>query len=248
MPDTAAVGKGDGIADLLENRQQSGQGELAQGFGFADGERGQNLGERCAFDEFHRVEKLVLLVDAHLVHRHDIRVLEHSGDARLVEKAFHAARTPRVQHDLHRDLAAHGRLARLVNGAHTAMGHHASAHVAGTLAQQVRIDVLPHAQRNRAEDGRLSVVEIRQTDRGLAVNEGSVLAVEVLNADRFLIHNKPRMRGGHARIIDVYVRRLTVAPDDVFAGGHRDVDKAPPASHEDFGRHSSWGTKRATQT
>ena len=82
-----AMGVADRLADVDEGRQQLL--ELAViGRAAVAVELGDRLAERPAVDEFHRVERMVVLLAAgELIDRHDVGVLELAGDLRLLEEA-----------------------------------------------------------------------------------------------------------------------------------------------------------------
>ena len=120
---------------------------------------GQHLSQCGAMHKFHRVERPPVGIDAELMHRHNVWVLEHSGDARLVDKPAQAATALLPQHDLHRHFAPHGGLPRLVDRSHAAGTDNLSLPVVADARRQgIDGHVLPRAQQHITEARSFSLI------------------------------------------------------------------------------------------
>ena len=122
MHDAHRVRVGDAVADLLEDREQRRERKSFDCILLAFADAAEHLLQRGALHVFHRVEDLAVFIEAELVHRDDVRVLELPGELRLVHEAQHvlARKLAGCLDDLHRDVAHDAEVARLVHHAHAA--------------------------------------------------------------------------------------------------------------------------------
>ena len=77
------VGVGDGLADLQERGQQPVGGPGGEGLGLTGSELVQDVPQRATAHQLHDEEELAVGADPQVVHRHDVGVVELSGNARL---------------------------------------------------------------------------------------------------------------------------------------------------------------------
>ena len=235
MDHSPAVGKGDRVTDFLENREQRGQGIFGDRPRQVVRDQIEHLSQRDAPDEFHRVEDLVVFIDAQFVHGHDIRVLELAGDFRLGNEAGDVVRRSGIEHDLHRHVALDGGLSGGENGAHPALGHD-SADVIFPVAQEFLRQNLP-------DDGRMRGQRLTRTrdgsqpvefDRGqthldsligpkarafgdsIAIDESAIRTAEVLDERVIGIDRQPRVLARDPVHIDLEMA-IFLPADEVLA-------------------------------
>ncbi len=112
------VGVGDGLADLLEDAQDAGQGVLRRRTG------GEHLGEGLALDQLHGEVGATVGEGAQLVDRDDAGVLELAADLRLLDEAADEGGVVPVllQEDLDGEVASEVLVSALEHGAHAAAG------------------------------------------------------------------------------------------------------------------------------
>ncbi len=118
MDHPPGVGIRDRLRDRLEDREEPGQ---AVGRILA---AGQQLGQRVPLDQLHAEERPAIAEGAHLVDRHDPRVLQLAADLRLLdEPADHVGVIAEILAEhLQGHVAAEVRVASLEHRAHAASG------------------------------------------------------------------------------------------------------------------------------
>jgi len=102
--------------------------------------------ERLALDELHHEEELAVLVDAHVVNRHDARVIELADDADLVDEPQHVVVTRPRQEPLARHLAADVAVFDERDLAHAARAERLHRHVARSARRLEPRDALGHLE------------------------------------------------------------------------------------------------------
>jgi hypothetical protein len=90
----------------------------------------QDLLKAAAAHHLHGEEQTALGIDAQLVDRHDVGVLQLAGDLRLLDEADLLAWVGLVEQVLDGHLAADVAINRAEHGAHAAAGHLACQQVA----------------------------------------------------------------------------------------------------------------------
>ena len=100
MDDVAAVGKGHGIADLQKDLQEPYRGITLEVDRALIRELIEDFQKRLPFDHFHGEEAPSVLVNAEVVNRRYIWVLETAGNACLAYEALHEVYASAVQKDL----------------------------------------------------------------------------------------------------------------------------------------------------
>jgi hypothetical protein len=239
VDDALAVGEGDGIADLLEDGEERGQRIFFHRLGDAIGEEFEHLFQGDAAHEFHRVEKLVLLIDAEFVDGDDVRMIELRGDLRLLDEAQHIGLVAAAEHHLHGDGALGGVLPRIEDRAHAAAGDDAADGVA-LFRKQLIGQKAPDGRLRRGEadaglGGRAPAVDfechVAEADGlvgekaggfgdGLPVDEGAVAAAEVFEQELIVVDRELRVPPRDERGAGVEID-AGFATDDVLAGRKR---------------------------
>ena len=236
----AVVGERDRVANLLENRKQKRKRIFFHRLRVPRLHPGQHFGQRRAVHEFHCVESASVRVHTQLMHRHDIRMLEHAGNACFIDETAQPALTLFAQHDLHGHLAPHGRLARLVNRSHASRSHDAPLPVvADARRQHLRRDILPRPQKHIAQARCLSLVKVTGSDNRIILDHRSVAAVEIGQNQLIVLDNQLRVQPRHRGMLDADLR-LGIASDDIFARREGcPVDFIAVDGNKHFGNHRS---------
>lgn len=121
MNDPARMREAHGVADFLKNDEQRGERIFGERVLVPRFQLAQHVVQRRALHEFHRVEEPSLLVGAHVVNGHDVRMRELPEHAGLLQETLFLllAGLP-AQHHLHRHTAPKLRVPRVQHGPHAA--------------------------------------------------------------------------------------------------------------------------------
>ena len=210
------------VADLLKNGQKRGQRILFDRLLLAVAEAANDIVEGRALDELHRVKSLALIIDAELVERHDVRMLELAGELRLIDKTQHVLARELIArfHHLHGHRAADAQIARLQNHAH------AAAIDRGDDLVFFAFQLLPHRRQAQVfvpkgggelagsgfeqPDGKARAADldilIHANPRGKlhlhAIDKDAVAAAEILDDQFEGVESQPRMMPGDEFGID----------------------------------------------
>ena len=166
---------------------------------------GDHLLERVAADQLHRVERLARRPAARLVDRHDRRVLQPRGDARLAAQALLVA----VAQDLQCDLAPKILVERRVDDAHRSRAHRLLDDVAGELlpaeGNDVALDARHGRRQRRQATARAALVQVLQHHSLLRFGQGSRrqlgdgVGVQAARIGHRVINRITRLTSGEAR-------------------------------------------------
>ena len=118
MDHAAGVGVGDGLADLLEDREE------APTLGLGPAPLLEQHGQCLALHELHREVRAPVGAQPELVDRHDARMLELPTDLRLLDEALeHLGRLlMALEQELHGQVAAEVRVPGVQNDTHAPVG------------------------------------------------------------------------------------------------------------------------------
>jgi hypothetical protein len=253
MDHALAVRKGEAVADLLENGEQRRERVFLHRLGHALREELEDLFERDAAHELHRVERLIVLVHAQLVNRHDVRVLELAGDLRFLDEAGDVVGGTVVEHHLHRHGAADRRFLRVEDRAHAALRDD-SADVVFLLALDFLGQKLAHrCRRGRERDIRrrlrlhpaqldggradldfLPRPQLRRFGDRLAIDRGAIGAGEVFDEHLVVIDDELRVLARDELGLELDIR-LRPPPEHIVPRRHHPPDEHVAAfAHDDF--------------
>jgi len=238
--DSLAVGEGNGVADLLKDDEQMGEGVFGDRLGLLHEEIVEHLAQRDAAHVFHGVKDALLIIDAQFVDGDDIRVLELAGDLGLGDEAHHVVGRIALEHDFHGDVALDGDLAGVEDRAHAALGDYVADFVflfaQEFRGQELAQGVTPGAE-GKQRGGRSGQPANGQRDAGaehnwlvraqdgdggdaLAVDESAVGTAEILDQALGFLDRQARVHPGDQRRFDAHIG-LGAATDDVRAGKNR---------------------------